>query len=235
MQVIRSRIIRKMSTIKKIEALMAREKHTPTILATLSGVPQPTIHRMLKGHHQQPRQTTLDKIVAVYGLTFAELLNTPIEYIREGKKLEQPQTPTPLEQDLKKSGFTTIQTYPIRVVNWRDIEKYLGGDVSVATRTIHTTLNEEGIFAIVLEDSDDSMEPEFSGGSILVVNPNKPARSGHFVLARAKQDSDLTVKQLKVDAGQNYLKPLNKDYKTIHAEDLVVVALVRQLIREYAD
>jgi SOS-response transcriptional repressor LexA len=153
--------------------------------------------------------------------------------------LDQPiqQAQPSLEQDLKDSGFTLIQTYPIRVVHWGDIEKYLSGDVSVATRTIPSTLNEEGLFAIVLEDSDDSMEPEFPGGAILVVNPNRKPKSGSFVLARAQAGGALTLKQLMIDADQTYLKPVNKRYPIIQASDLVVEAVARQhvMVRELDD
>jgi SOS-response transcriptional repressor LexA len=166
-----------------------------------------------------------------------ESIGLPIGYLDKDENQETITPEEKLKNDLRKAAFTPIQIYPIRVVNWSDIEKYLGGDVSVATRTIHSTLNEEGAFAITLEDSDDSMEPEFKAGSVLIVNPNKQAKSGSFILARAKTGAPLTVKQLMIDAEQQYLKPVNPRYPVTQALDLVVEAVVRQLVvvKDYTD
>lgn len=43
-------------------------------LAELSGVPQPTIHRMLTGQSKDPRRSNVTKIAQVFGLTAAQLL-----------------------------------------------------------------------------------------------------------------------------------------------------------------
>lgn len=166
-----------------------------------------------------------------------ESIGLPVGYLDKDEDLKTPTPEEQLKNDLHKAGYTPIQLYTIGVVHWGDIDKFLKGDVSVVYKTIQSTLNEEGAFAITLEESDNTMEPEFSGGSILVVNPNKQAKSGSFVLARAQANGALTVKQLMIDADQHYLKPANPRYPVIQATNLVVEAVVRQLvvIKEYTD
>jgi transcriptional regulator with XRE-family HTH domain len=61
------------STGEILKDLMDSHGHNAYDLEELSGVPQPTIHRILKGEHGEPRKKTLDRLAAVYGLQAAHL------------------------------------------------------------------------------------------------------------------------------------------------------------------
>lgn len=56
-----------------LDKLMKDHGHNAYDLERLSGVPQPTIHRILRGKHGEPRKSTLDRIAVVYGLTAGHL------------------------------------------------------------------------------------------------------------------------------------------------------------------
>lgn len=57
-----------------------------------------------------------------------------------------------------------------------------------------------------------SMEPRFKEGEIIVVDPEKPAVSGSFVVAKRAGDERVTFKQLMKDGGESYLRALNPDW-----------------------
>lgn len=70
----------------------------------------------------------------------------------------------------------------------------------------------------------DSMEnpgsgPTFPEGCVIIVDPDKPAELGSFVVARFPQATEATFKQLVEDAGKRYLKPLNPQYPMIPIGD----------------
>ncbi|MBF0460122.1 MAG: helix-turn-helix domain-containing protein [Magnetococcales bacterium] len=62
---------------------------------------------------------------------------------------------------------------------------------------------------------DDSMEPEFREGEILIVDPLLPGKHNQFLIARMNGDSVATFKQLIIAGNRSYLKPLNTRYPLI--------------------
>ena len=52
-------------------------------------------------------------------------------------------------------------------------------------------------------------------GHLILVDPDIQADNGSLVVAKLDDTQEVTFKQLVVDAGQKYLKPLNRDYRTI--------------------
>lgn len=67
-------------------------------------------------------------------------------------------------------------------------------------------------FAIQVRD--DSMQPLFSEGEIIFVNPDLPAESGQYVLIESedRHPEGPLVRQLKEIGGQTVLHPLNRKY-----------------------
>jgi SOS-response transcriptional repressor LexA len=59
----------------------------------------------------------------------------------------------------------------------------------------------------------DSMEPEFCEDDVVIVDPDRTALNGSYVIV--KNGHEATFKKLVLDGSSVYLKPLNKDYKPI--------------------
>ena len=76
---------------------------------------------------------------------------------------------------------------------------------------------ESGLFA--LQVIDDSMEPEFAKGCIILIDPAGVIRNGSFVLAQL-DDGELIFRQLLVQEDRYYLKPMRSRYETIEIPDL---------------
>lgn len=75
----------------------------------------------------------------------------------------------------------------------------------------HTT-KRLGPNAYALRIRGDSMEPRFHDGDIIVIDPAVQPRHGSYVVVRFEDRQEATFKQLMVDAGRKYLKPLNPRY-----------------------
>ncbi|WP_130470163.1 LexA family protein [Candidatus Magnetaquicoccus inordinatus] len=81
---------------------------------------------------------------------------------------------------------------------------------------------------------DDSMEPEFHEGEIIIVDPTMPGKHNQFLIARMEGDSLATFKQLIVVGNRTYLKPLNSRYPLIEIhETLRVCGVVVGKYKEY--
>jgi len=85
----------------------------------------------------------------------------------------------------------------------------------------------EGCFALVVEG--DSMEPEFSPGDVVVVDPNAQPKSGDYVVARLEGEDQATFKQFLKKKGKVVLKALNSTYPNLLLKgpyDTVLVGVV---------
>ena len=75
----------------------------------------------------------------------------------------------------------------------------------------------------------DSMLPEFPPGRIVVVEPDRAAINGDYVIAR-NGNNEATLKQLIKDGADWYLKPLNDRYpiKRIDNPEIDIIGVVIQ-------
>ena len=65
-----------------------------------------------------------------------------------------------------------------------------------------------------LQTLDDSMEPEFASGCIIIIDPTGHAKDGAYVFAK-DNDGEYIFRQLRIVDARYYLAPLNDLYDTI--------------------
>ncbi len=88
--------------------------------------------------------------------------------------------------------------------------------------------------AFALRVQGDSMEPVFPNGSIIIVDPNAEPRHGSYVVVRLDEAEQATFKQLVVDGGMRYLKPLNPRYPLMEIrQSATVCGVVRQMVMDF--
>ena len=88
--------------------------------------------------------------------------------------------------------------------------------------------------SFALRVPDDSMEPEFQEGEIIIVDPTLPGKHNQFLVARMEGDSMATFKQLSVSGNRTYLKPMNSRYPLIDVQGSVrVCGVVVGKYKEY--
>jgi len=90
---------------------------------------------------------------------------------------------------------------------------------------IETTVQPR-VHTFALRVHNDSMEPLFPAGTILIVEPELDAHAGDYVIAK-NGDDEATFKQLVRDGSDWYLKPLNPRYPLKPLADCQVVGVVR--------
>lgn len=64
----------------------------------------------------------------------------------------------------------------------------------------------------VLRVQGISMEPTFRDGELIFIDPAAEARHGSYVVARLEDENEATFKQLIIEGGQKYLKPVNPNW-----------------------
>lgn len=87
-------------------------------------------------------------------------------------------------------------------------------------------------YTFALRVQGDSMEPRFTEGMLLIVEPELDPQHGDFVIV--KNGSDETVfKQLVKDGADWYLKPLNPRYpiKSLGAD--TIIGVVRGVTEQF--
>jgi len=101
-----------------------------------------------------------------------------------------------------------------------------------AEKWINTTsTNHPNAFALVVQG--DSMEPEFTEGDIITIDPGRAYENGSYVIV--KNGTEATFKQLVIDGDSVYLKPLNGRYpiKDVTGIEFKIVGVVVEKTKKY--
>jgi SOS-response transcriptional repressor LexA len=124
----------------------------------------------------------------------------------------------------------------VQAGQWHDlVDNFEPGD---AERWVATYAN-VGKHAFALRVVGDSMTnpaggPSFPEGTIIIVDPEREAASGKFVVVRQNSDSECTFKQLVRDGGRYYLKPLNPRYPILEMlPDAVICGVLIQAVMDF--
>ncbi|WP_045226236.1 LexA family protein [Methyloterricola oryzae] len=114
--------------------------------------------------------------------------------------------------------------------NWRDMADQRSP--ADAERVPVTCRVGDGAYALRVHG--DSMEPVFANGSIIVVDPSLEARNGSYVVVRLDTAAQATFKQLVIDGGQRFLKPLNPRYPLMEIrEEATLCGVVKQMLMNF--
>jgi len=124
----------------------------------------------------------------------------------------------------------------VQAGNWEPVaDPYQPGD---AEEWVLTT-RRVGPHAFALRVVGDSMEPEFREGETIIVDPDREAVSGSYVIAKIDGGPDgngeATFKRLIRDGGRTYLKPVNNAYPIMDmtGREFRIVGVVVEKRKEY--
>jgi SOS-response transcriptional repressor LexA len=98
----------------------------------------------------------------------------------------------------------------------------------VADDYVYTDVKGRNLFGVRV--TGDSMEPEFREGDVLVVNPNLEAKNGDFVIAKLRDDNEVTFKKLVLHPKLIILRPLNSRYGDMVLTDPGKVEIVGRVV-----
>lgn len=200
---------------------------TQEALAVLIGVSQNAIVKIEKGG-----STT--KIVELA----KSLMVTP-EWLLTGEGQKEPpaadqKTDTCFDSNVSEGpvlrGKIPVISW-VQAGNWMNvIDNLAPGD---AEKWINTTYSARR-HTFALRINGDSMEPKFPEGAIIVVEPDEDPLPGKYVVVRRNNDNEATFKQLILDGGMYYLKPLNSRYPIMElTPDSTIVGVVKQMVMDF--
>lgn len=186
-----------------LRTLMSEVSITEAELARKTGIPQPTLHRILSGATRSPRGSSLSPMAKFFSVSISQLIgDEPL-----------PKERLPGTHNPHARGWTTL---PILsgdlAIQWpknkTDMKKQPWAEWT-------TTDHDVSANAFALRVTGDSMAPRFEDGTILIVEPSKEPRNRDFVIVHIKNQEQITFKQYLNDGSDKYLKPLNPEFKTL--------------------
>ncbi|MFZ1386543.1 MAG: S24 family peptidase [Thiolinea sp.] len=78
-----------------------------------------------------------------------------------------------------------------------------------------------------LQVIDNSMEPEFEQGCIIIIDPTGIVRDGAFVFAKDNQD-EYIFRRLRIQAGKHYLEALQPAYEAFEIRPEQIQGVITQ-------
>lgn len=215
---------------ERIKQVRKERRLTQVALAKIAKVQQSTIADLERGRTE--KTTSLVEIAYALGVNPA--------WLSSGKGRKEAVIPTystangSLEQsNISPTKIAIGGRVPlislVAAGNWEDVvDNYAPGQ---ADEWIATTVAiKQHTYALRVQG--DSMEPKFPDGAIIIVEPEDEARHGSYVIVR-QNGTEATFKQLVVDGGRKYLKPLNERYPIMQMnQDAVICGVVKQMVMD---
>ncbi|MDD2056305.1 helix-turn-helix domain-containing protein [Pseudomonas putida] len=176
-------------------------------LGRKSGVPQPTIHRILTGASASPRQANVEKIAKALGVTTEWLwkggeapnIHTgPNSNIEPGPRIRGF---VPLISWVQAGAWCEMQ----EVLELQDVESWLPCAVSHSSATFALRVRGLSMF-------NPHERRSFREGDIIFVDPAKDYENGSLVIAKLADSREATFKQLVIEGQRQFLKPLNPSW-----------------------
>lgn len=184
---------------ERLKKAMAHAKITQPALAEKAGVSQQNIQHLASKGKGSSHTTAIAKALGV----------NP-EWLQTGAGEMMARTHTDIGERSAEYGIKKVPL--ISSVQAGDfcesIDNYAPGDAEdwILCPTNHS----DKAYALKIEGT--SMKPRFLPGEIIVVDPERAALPGKFVVAKRDGDKKTTFKQLMADGDQHYLQALNPDW-----------------------
>lgn len=145
----------------------------------------------------------------------AEVLGCPAGWLVTGE-------PVSSSSSLQSEPYYRGRVRNIPVLSWSDVGRWCDANYgNLAQGTDVEPMSDVGPRSFVLPVEGPSMEPEFRVGTFIVVDPDVPWKSGDYVVAELLDSKQSTLKQVIVDAGRTWLRPLNSQFPSIEVTDNV--------------
>ncbi|WP_345791123.1 LexA family protein [Pseudomonas entomophila] len=173
-------------------------------LGRRSGVPQPTIHRILTGVSASPRQANVEKLAKALGVTTEWLWkggDTPTLATGDSSNVElgpRVRGFVPLISWVQAGAWCEMQDD----LELQSVETWLPCAVSHSSSTFALRVRGLSMF-------NPHERRSFRDGDIIFVDPAKEYENGSLVIAKLPDSKEATFKQLVIEGQRQFLKPLN--------------------------
>jgi SOS-response transcriptional repressor LexA len=133
--------------------------------------------------------------------------------------------------------FKELPLNQVPIISWVQAGSFVNPDCQTtpgyAEEFVFYPGKEKSKRMFALRVKNDSMEPEFKDGDIVIIDPDRFRENGDYVVA--KNGDEATLKRFVVDGSKYYLMPLNKLYQPIEMKDdnYSVVGVVVYKVKGY--
>ena len=174
-------------------------------LATAIGVSRQTIEHILSD--EMPNDITIWK-------KFSKYFRLDVEFLRTGESTPPP-TLVKLSEDDHRSITMVMRKIPL--LSWSQIDRLVPNKEllrAVRSDVMLETTDVLGKRTFALRVKDNSMQPLFTEGEIIFVNPDLKYKPGHYVVVKSQKGRSgaAMLRQLKQLGSQYILHPLNRKY-----------------------
>ena len=176
-------------------------------LASAVGVPMRTLTDILTDKDPQSR-AIWEKFSTYFRMDVDFLQKGESTYARTRAELSGPPSHSPAGR---------IRNVPL--LNWHQMGHLAERDLPglIYAEAMVETTDVSGARTFALKVQDDSMEPLFSKGEMIFVNPDLEWNSGDYVIAiyHDKCTASTLLRQIKTIGNQRILHPLNRKYEDL--------------------
>lgn len=193
---------------KRIADCMAAKGLSEGKLGRLSGVTQPTIHRIITGESTSPRQQNIEKIAKALGVSSAWLWRGDHAAEHPGRYSAKITAATEnIEQGPTIQGKVPLISWVTAGEMCEAFDPFQPGD---ADDWLDCPLP-HGRHAFCLRVVGNSMAPDYREGEIILVDPDLAPQHGDDVVVRTPEGKT-TFKRLQVTPEGMHLLVVNRDY-----------------------
>lgn len=228
----------------RIRSLMTRHGMSENELARRTGIPQPSINRILNGRSKSPRRANLIKIAEALGTTDEVLLGRKEYPTERVATLAEMMDPTPLSdfcvpkknpgRFAKNRGISAPPVYAYPAISWLEVRRleYLENEAFVRQKTAYYSAHEVAGMGFWLTMQGDAMaaplgvSPTLPENTLVLFDTGETVKPGKIVLAFLQDSAALTCRLLIEEGGQRFLKPLNLVYPLLKLDSNITLMAV---------
>lgn len=193
-----NKAMHKLNTILK--ALMMEMNLTESELARRTGIGQPVVHRIASGETDNPKVATLRPLANFFALSISQLIG------------DEPLPPNRLPGSFNASAHSLAY---LPLLTWEQALEWPNLVTRSPTTTMVATDQAVSAQAYALVVKDNTMEPHFPEGTLLIVDFALQPENRDYAIVHLDGQKLPTFKQVLIDGSSVYLKPLNPDFKAL--------------------
>ncbi len=175
-------------------------------LARLTGLPQPTVHRIVEGDSTRPQHASLEALAAFFNLKVNQLKGIdPIDELEI--KIENPMP----------EGWHKIPVY-----TWNDVVNFAKSNKTQIQKGHAETLTNSDVndAGFLVELTDESMYPQFPSGTEVIINTEYEPMDREMVVVYLKRHDKAFFRMIMFNGDDRLVRPLNPDLAPIGVEKI---------------